>query len=160
MSQIDDFRTLLLRARQNLAKREKKYFGFSSEIERKDSITSSLSFDSRESGNSDDQSLDHNAKIINTVHTVKLSNQQAITKQDSLYNEAALARSNSGARIGKLHPAIRSPQKRVAESAARTDRTYLRRKDPTAIKNAIYCAVLLEDWLKELAAVSLEHNLV
>ena len=104
--------------------------------------------------------MDHTAKILNAVHTVKLSSQQAIAKQDSLYNEAALARSTSGARIGKLHPAIRSPQKRVAESVARNDRAYLRRKDPTAIKNAIYCAVLLEDWLKELAAISLEHNLV
>ena len=160
VSQLDDFRTLLVRARQNLAKREKKYFGFSPEIQRKDSIISSLSVDSRDSGNSDEQTVDQNARIVNTVHTVKLSSPQAATKQDSLYAEAALARTNSGARIGRLHPAIRSPQKRGVETVSRADIAYSRRKNPAAIKNAIYCAILLEEWLKELAAISLEHNLV
>ena len=119
-----------------------------------------MSVDSRESGSSDDQSVDQSMKVLNAVHTVKLVSPQAVANTESLYNDAALARSASGARIGRLHPAIRSPQKRVTESIQRTDRGYMRRKDPTAIKNAIYCAVLLEEWLKELAAISLEHNLV
>ena len=25
------------------------------------------------------------------------------------------------------------------------------------MKNAVYCAVLMEEWMKELAAISLEH---
>ena len=161
MSQIDDFKTLLTRARQNLIKREKKFIGVSPEVQRKDSIVSSLSVDSRDSFNSDEQSVDYSIKILNPVHTVKQNSQQTIAaKQDSLYDEAALARTASGARIGRLHPAIRSPQKRITESNVRIDRTYLRRKDPTAIKNAIYCAVVLEEWLKELAAISLEHNVI
>jgi len=160
VSQIDDFKTLLIRARQNLTKREKKFVCVSPEGQRKDSIASSLSVDS-DSCHSDEQSVDYSIKTLNPVHTVKQNNQQAFAaKQDSLYDEAALARTTSGARIGRLHPAIRSPQKRITESIARTDRTYLRKKDPTAIKNAIYCAVMLEEWLKELAAISLEHNVI
>lgn len=149
-----------MRARQNLTKRERKYFGYSPEIERRDSILSTLSFDSRDSGNSDEISADQSSKIPNTAHTAKIGEHPLPTVKDSLYSEAALARSTSGARIGRLHPAIRSPQKRVSEPIPRTDGAYLRRKNPVAIKNAIYCAILLEEWLKELAAISLEHNLV
>lgn len=87
---------------------------------------------------------------------------QGIPRKDSLYTEASseLPSYNTGARIGKLHPAIRSPQKRGADFLPRTDAENLRKKNPTAIKNAIYCAIILEEWLKELAAISLEHNLV
>lgn len=34
-----------------------------------------------------------------------------------------------------------------------------RRRNPKAIKNAVYCVIVLEVWLKELAAVSQEHAL-
>ena len=164
VSQLDDFKTLLLRAQQNLIKREKRYFGFSAEPGRKDSIVSSLSMESRDGGSSDDQAhlSDQAQVILNTVNTVNQtgSGPQFVQRKDTLYTEASLAKTVSGARIGRLHPAIRSPQKRISEQTLQNEAAYLRRKNPTAIKNAIYCAILLEEWLKELAAISLEHNLV
>lgn len=35
-----------------------------------------------------------------------------------------------------------------------------RRKNPKTVKNAVYCIVVLEEWLKELAAISQEHALL
>ena len=35
-----------------------------------------------------------------------------------------------------------------------------RRKNPKTVKNAVYCLVVLEEWLKELAAISQEHALL
>ena len=35
-----------------------------------------------------------------------------------------------------------------------------RRRNPKAVKNAVYCVLVLEEWLKELAAVSQEHALL
>ncbi|KAK3755684.1 hypothetical protein QZH41_008938 [Actinostola sp. cb2023] len=34
-----------------------------------------------------------------------------------------------------------------------------KRKNPKTIKNAVYCVIVLEEWLKELAAISQEHAL-
>ena len=162
VSQLDDFKQLMSKARQNLLKREKKCFGIKSEQQRKDSIVSTLSADSKDGGSSDEHS-DQSTKGINTIHTTGGSKQTGAGssgRKDSLYAEAALAKSVTGARIGRLHPALRSPQKRITDQSMRADQAYLKKKNPTAIKNAIYCAIVLEEWLKELAAISLEHNLV
>ena len=35
-----------------------------------------------------------------------------------------------------------------------------RRKNPKTVKNAVYCIVVLQEWLKELAAISQEHALL
>lgn len=38
-------------------------------------------------------------------------------------------------------------------------RNTYKRKNPKTIKNAVYCVIVLEEWLKELAAISQEHAL-
>lgn len=38
-------------------------------------------------------------------------------------------------------------------------RNTFKRKNPKTIKNAVYCVIVLEEWLKELAAISQEHAL-
>lgn len=39
-------------------------------------------------------------------------------------------------------------------------RNTYKRKSGKVVKNAIYCAVVMEEWLKELAAISQEHTLL
>ncbi|EDO40782.1 predicted protein [Nematostella vectensis] len=48
----------------------------------------------------------------------------------------------------------------VRESQTQLKRNTFRRKNPKAVKNAVYCIVMLEEWLKELAAISQEHALL
>lgn len=49
----------------------------------------------------------------------------------------------------------RSEQKRSLTGIKNT----FKRKNPKTIKNAVYCVIVLEEWLKELAAISQEHAL-
>lgn len=43
---------------------------------------------------------------------------------------------------------------------SRMCRNTYKRKSGKTVKNAIYCAIVLEEWLKELAAISQEHSLL
>ena len=88
-----------------------------------------------------------------SVNTSKLK-QEAESKRTSTFS------SHPG---GKLHPALprfgvrRNKQTNVP---TKSDLIDLRQKNPTVIKNAIYCIVILEEFVKELAAVSIEQTLL
>lgn len=55
--------------------------------------------------------------------------------------------------IQKLASPQNSPRKSLSKNT-------FKRKNPKTTKNAIYCIVVLEEWLKELAAISQEHALL
>ncbi len=153
----------MLRARSNLFKRDQKFYGGTKDSARKDSNASSLSvaIDSKDECSTDSAASSDQARNVNTCHAAKGTAIQPGPRKDSLFGEPALELpQNIGAAIGRLHPAIRSPTKRPPESLTRVETGVLKKKNPTAVKNAIYCAIILEEWLKELAAISLEHNVV
>ena len=52
-----------------------------------------------------------------------------------------------------VKPGLNSPKNSFS-------RNTFRRKNPKTVKNAVYCIVVLEEWLKELAAISQEHALL
>ena len=180
--QLDDHVKLIRRARENLVKRERRYFNlgiFHPGIElepRRDSITSVVTLTESQTPDTtenavvlqDDISVAWTnkqtrgatlAELPKKLHTSPHTSPGKDTKQRT--SSFHLPNSSSGPRIGILHPLMRQkgPQRRLMESN-KSDSPYLRRKNPSAIKNAIYAAVLLEEWLMELAAISLEHNLV
>lgn len=71
--------------------------------------------------------------------------------------------SNPG-NVGRLHPAIpkigmKSPSKRSRNFPSKKEIAELRKKNPKLIRNAVYCVVLLEEFMKELAAISIEQTL-
>eukprot|EP00794_Sanderia_malayensis_P006996 gene6996-7781_t len=162
--QLDDYKSLMQRARSNLLKRDQKFYGLTTEnTARKDSNASGLGVDIECSDqNITGTKADKVARNVNTHIIIRDTSVSSPTlpRKDSLYSEPALEVSHS-AGIGRLHPAIRSPSKRPAENLTRHEMgANLKKKNPTAVKNAIYCAIILEEWLKELAAISLEHNVV
>jgi len=55
--------------------------------------------------------------------------------------------------IQKLASPQNSPRKSLSKNT-------FKRKNPKTAKNAVYCIVVLEEWLKELAAISQEHALL
>lgn len=55
--------------------------------------------------------------------------------------------------IQKLASPQNSPRKSLSKNT-------FKRKNPKSAKNAVYCIVVLEEWLKELAAISQEHALL
>ena len=55
--------------------------------------------------------------------------------------------------IQKLVSPLNSPKNSFPKNT-------FKRKNPKTVKNAVYCIVVLEEWLKELAAVSQEHALL
>lgn len=55
--------------------------------------------------------------------------------------------------IQKLASSQNSPRKSLSKNT-------FKRKNPKTAKNAVYCIVVLEEWLKELAAISQEHALL
>ena len=68
-------------------------------------------------------------------------------------------------RHSKLHPAIpklglRSPNKKDFKQKNNVDKLDLHIKNLEGVKNAVYCVVILEEFMKELAAVSIEQTLL
>lgn len=59
--------------------------------------------------------------------------------------------------VQKLASPVKGGQNSPKNSFARNT---FRRKNPKTVKNAVYCIVVLEEWLKELAAISQEHALL
>lgn len=57
---------------------------------------------------------------------------------------------------GTVHK-FASPQNSPKKSLSKNT---FKRKNPKTAKNAVYCIVVLEEWLKELAAISQEHALL
>ena len=55
--------------------------------------------------------------------------------------------------VHKLSSPLNSPKHSFSKNT-------FKRKNPKTVKNAIYCIVVLEEWLKELAAISQEHALM
>ena len=180
VSQLDDYKLLITKARENLKKREtRKFKRLSQEV-----MASNNDDDDEEeaqftinvdpmSGASKFKRKELSEKPIGIDELVsltpKLSRSASVSVNTSQVNREVETKMTSTfsthpGNAGKLHPvlprfAVRSPKKQ-RHIPSKSDLVDMRKKNPTAIKNAIYCIVILEEFVKELAAVSIEQTLL
>ena len=68
--------------------------------------------------------------------------------------------------IGRLHPLFprgsgKLPGSRMVHGVpSRKELQMIRQKNPNVLKNVVYCVVVLEEFMKELSAISIEQTLL
>ena len=173
--ELDDYKTLIVKARQNLIRRESRRYRRSSQelysspklSEREERVAIDPNSDAWRFQKNENQEENGFAYSLEDIISLKpnrcISSCSVNTSQRSNDKDSKVSVLMSHT-PGKLHPAIsrhiakHGRGKRKAFS--RADLIDMRLKNPTAIKNAVYCAVVLEEFMKELAAVSIEQTLV
>ena len=174
LMELDDYKTLIGKARQNLIRRESRRYRRSSQ-----ELDSSPKLSEREervaidpnSGASrfqKNENREENGFVYSLEDIISLKPNTLISsfsvntsqKSNDKDSKASVLLSHTP---GKLHPAISrhfSKHGRGKRKAfSRADLIDMRLKNPTAIKNVVYCAVVLEEFMKELAAISIEQTL-
>lgn len=183
VSQLDDYKLLIVKARQNLIRRESRGFKrlsqeFSAPLlprdgKEKDSACSinldhrsgASKFQKKEVQGTEEKSIGVDELVSLTPGKHNASFTCINTSQVKDGAKRAATFSGHPGHIGKLHPAMpwfggRSPSRRHRKIPSKKDLADMRKKHPVVIKNAIYCVVLLEEFMKELAAVSIEQTLL
>jgi len=176
--QLDDYKSLILKARQNLIRRETRRFkrlsqeianDINSNEESEESVT--INIDTH-TGLGRFQKVDNggekNGRVMGIDEIVSLAPNNAFSQlsinTSPIIEEKGLASHFIPQSHGKLHPVIpkvpyRSPKWR-RKVPTKNDLIDMRKRNPVAIKNAVYCAVILEEFMKELAAISIEQTLL
>ena len=92
--------------------------------------------------------------------SASLSVNTSILKSEESNFKRTATISNPGS-VGKLHPALPKfgGKSKSKKSPSKSEVAEIRKKNPTFVKNAVYCVVILEEFMKELAAISIEHTL-
>lgn len=128
-----------------------KYFGKGSSNLRKQSIDASLS------PKLTNQERRGSLESASTSSSLSLSESwESLNSLSPKYGSTADLSAENYPKPGTIRK-LSSPQNSPKNSFKKN--TY-KRKNPKTVKNAIYCIVVLEEWLKELAAISQEHALV
>ena len=178
MLQLDDYKLLITKAKQNLLRRESRK-----------RLSQELSNPSVNNGDERDEAeckinLNYKTgsskfqlhrkevhekgdKTMGADELVSLSPARSMSMSASI-NTSQLKKEDTKRTAtfshpgGKLHPALpRSAGKtRHRNIPSKKDLVDMRKKNPTAIKNAVYCVIILEEFMKELAAVSVEQTLL
>lgn len=130
-----------------------KYFGKGSSNLRKQSIDASLSPKLTKANQERRGSLES----ASTSSSLSLSESwESLNSLSPKYGSTADLSAENYPKPGTIRK-LSSPQNSPKNSFKKN--TY-KRKNPKTVKNAVYCIVVLEEWLKELAAISQEHALV
>lgn len=172
LTRLDDYKVLITKARQNLI--DRKESTSSAEImERQKEQQYAVSLDPN-TGQTKFQRTEVN-KPISSDELISLSNPTSIQRSASVSVNTSLINKDSGelersntisntGNVGRLHPALpkigfKSPSKRSKNFPSKSEIEELRQKNPTVVKNAVYCALVLEEFMKELAAISIEQTM-
>lgn len=181
VKRLDDYKVLITKARQNLFKRTERFNDCDSgadvndEQEKKADVQYTISLDHATGATSFKQKEMTVEKIASVDELVSLEPQQRIYRSSSVsVNTSSVKReennlkrtstiSNPG-NVGRLHPALpkfngKGMLRRSRAFPSKHEIEEMRKKNPTMIKNAVYCAVILEEFMKELAAISIEQTL-
>lgn len=130
-----------------------KYFGKGSSNLRKQSTDASLSPKLTKANQERRGSLES----ASTSSSLSLSESwESLNSLSPKYGSTADLSAENYPKPGTIRK-LSSPQNSPKNSFKKN--TY-KRKNPKTVKNAVYCIVVLEEWLKELAAISQEHALV
>ena len=173
LMELDDYKILIGKARQNLIRRESRCYRRSSQelysspklSEREERVAinpNSGASRFQKNENREENGFAYSLEDIISLKANALSSFSVNTSHKSNDKDSKVSVRMSHT-PGKLHPVIsrhfskHGRGKRKAFSKA--DLIDMRLKNPTAIKNAVYCAVVLEEFMKELAAVSIEQTL-
>ena len=161
--ELDDYKILIGKARQNLIRRESRCYRRSSQelysspklSEREERVAinpNSGASRFQKNENREENGFAYSLEDIISLKANALSSFSVNTSHKSNDKDSKVSVRMSHT-PGKLHPVI------SRKAFSRADLIDMRLKNPTAIKNAVYCAVVLEEFMKELAAVSIEQTL-
>lgn len=166
VGRMDDYQVLITKARENLLNRKEKGHTTGGKIKEEnetqliislDTTTGSTKFQRKEL----DKPVSLSPSTIPRSVSVSVNTSLASNENSELKRTATI--SNPGS-IGRLHPALpkiglKSPSKRSKNFPSKSEISELRKKNPRVIKNAVYCVVVLEEFMKELAAISIEQTM-
>ena len=177
LSRLDDYKMLINKARQNLLERNTESFSTVSQhgtdqkfVVSLDPTTGQTKFQRTEVDKpltpDDLISLQpHQYSPATIRRSASTSVNTSLTNKDSseLSERRRETISNTG-NVGSLHPALskmglKSPSKRSKNFPSKVEMKELRQKNPSVVKNAVYCALVLEEFMKELAAISIEQTM-
>jgi len=172
VGRMDDYQVLITKARENLMNRKEKGHTTGGKIKEEnetqliislDTTTGSTKFQRKELDKpvSADELVSLSPSTIPRSASVSVNTSLASNENSELKRTATI--SNPGS-IGRLHPALpkiglKSPSKRSKNFPSKSEISELRKKNPRVIKNAVYCVVVLEEFMKELAAISIEQTM-
>ena len=172
VGRMDDYQVLITKARENLLNRKDKSSQTSGKCKEEnetqliislDTTTGSTKFQRKELDKpvSADDLVSLSPSTIPRSASVSVNTSLASNENNELKRTATI--SNPGS-IGRLHPALpkiglKSPSKRAKNFPSKSEINELRKKNPRVIKNAVYCVVVLEEFMKELAAISIEQTM-
>lgn len=176
VGQLDDFKLLIVKAQQALRDRELTDLNSvnNNNIEGEDGndqpcsieldcSTGAGRFERANTFDSDDRSVDSLLSL--SAGSRNKSHNTCELKMNNANDLETSALSSPANSAGRLHPVLpklkisKSPKKR-RNIFSKSDVADLRRTNPGYIRNAIYCVVILEEFMKELAAVSIEQTLL
>lgn len=106
----------------------------------------------------------HKATSHGSIETNSSSSSLSLTESidtpESMSPQYGSAGELSDSASPKVMSPVPSPKlwRKWKQHNASAKNTY-KRKNPKMVKNAVYCVIVLEEWLKELAAISQEHAL-
>lgn len=150
LSQLDNLQQPLLLAKQNLIEREETR-------KRSASRTTSLSASPKLSGDHTPPSRRSSSNSPSRIRSPEVPSPYRNTfveRKNFLVGQADTSSSDQD-----LENAIEQASSwillNLGPKGISRERT--RRKHINIMKNTVYCAVLMEEWMKELAAISLEH---
>ena len=171
LSRLDDYKVLITKARQNLLDRKESVPCTETSGQSEQQFAVSLD---PTTGQTKFQRTEVNKPITpddlislnnptSMVRSVLVSVNTSLINKDSGELERRETISNTG-NVGRLHPALpkigfKSPSKRSKNFPSKKEIDELRQKNPTIVKNAVYCALVLEEFMKELAAISIEQTM-
>ena len=168
---MDDFKILITKARQALRDRESNDIKLNNNNNDNDEqpctieldyATGAGKFERNNTFNSDEKNME---KLISLTTGKQRTNKSVNTSEITRNGvERSSTFSTPPENAGRLHPVLpklgaKSPKKR-RNMFSKTDVLDLRKTNPIYIRNAIYCVVILEEFMKELAAVSIEQTLL
>lgn len=182
VTRLDDYKLLLTKARLNLINRGDKKCDYNEVQEespdKKADVQFSISLDHATGATKFHQQEIQSDKgdkpisvdeLVSLTPSSRLKRSSSVSVNTSIRNreENDLKRtptiSNPGS-VGRRHPALpkfntKDLSRRTRGFPSKSEIAEMRKKNPTMIKNAVYSAVILEEFMKELAAISIEQTL-
>jgi len=168
VSQLDDSKALISKARQTLRERGSCDLSINPHDNDGNKRNGEQPCNIEQTGTPDYERRDNSGTEMGggLDRLISLTPVKSVNTSEITHNSSAAAFSTPES-AGRLHPGIPKfggskggGRRRRSTMFSRSDVEDLRKNNPPYIRNAIYCVVVLEEFMKELAAISIEQTLV